>query len=80
MKHQEIMQQIQEIFRENFDNSTLVITRDTCAEDIPEWDSLEHINILTAVEQHFRVKFALDDLHSLSCVGDIADFVARQLS
>ena len=45
MTEQEILEAVQEIFRDNFDDDTLVITRDTCADDIEDWDSLEQINL-----------------------------------
>ena len=48
MTEQEILAAVQDIFRDNFDDDTLEITRATCADDIEDWDSLEQINLLTA--------------------------------
>ena len=56
---------VQEIFRDNFDDDTLVITRSTCADDIEDWDSLEQINLLTAIEKKFAIKFKLADVRDL---------------
>ena len=50
MDKQSIFDAVQEIFRDNFDDEELVITRETCADDIEDWDSLEQINLLTAME------------------------------
>ena len=47
MTEQAILEAVQEIFRDNFDDDTLEITRATCADDIEDWDSLEQINLLT---------------------------------
>ena len=77
MEQHELMEQIQAIFRENFDDDSLVITRQTTAEDIEDWDSLEQINLLTAMEKQFGVKFTLDDVRDLENVGDMADLIAR---
>ena len=77
MTHEELMQEIQEIFRDNFDDDSLVITRETTAEDIEDWDSLEQINLLTAMEKKFGVKFTLDDVRGLENVGDMADLILR---
>ena len=41
MTEQEILAAVQDIFRDNFDDDTLEITRATCADDIEDWDSLE---------------------------------------
>ena len=51
MSEQEILNAVQDIFRDNFDDDTLEITRATCADDIEDWDSLEQINLLTAIEK-----------------------------
>ena len=54
MSEQEILNAVQDIFRDNFDDDTLEITRSTCADDIEDWDSLEQINLLTAIEKKFN--------------------------
>ena len=55
MTEQAILEAVQEIFRDNFDDDTLEITRATCADDIEDWDSLEQINLLTAIEKKFNI-------------------------
>lgn len=77
MTEQAILEAVQEIFRDNFDDDTLVITRDTCADDIEDWDSLEQINLLTAIEKKFGLKFQLADVRGLANVGDLLDLIAR---
>ena len=70
MTEQAILEAVQEIFRDNFDDDTLEITRATCADDIEDWDSLEQINLLTAIEKKFNIKFKLADVRNLKNVGD----------
>ena len=77
MTEQAILEAVQEIFRDNFDDDTLVITRDTCADDIEDWDSLEQINLLTAMEKKFGLKFKLEDVRGLENVGDLLDLIER---
>ena len=77
MTEQAILEAVQEIFRDNFDDDTLVITRSTCADDIEDWDSLEQINLLTAMEKKFGLKFKLDDVRGLENVGDLLDLIER---
>lgn len=72
-----IFEEVQEIFRNNFDDESLVITRATCADDIEDWDSLEQINLLTAIEKRFNLKFNLSDVRNLQNVGDLLDLVER---
>ena len=77
MSEQEILNAVQDIFRDNFDDDTLEITRSTCADDIEDWDSLEQINLLTAMEKQFGIKFKLDDVRGLANVGDMIDLIVR---
>jgi acyl carrier protein len=66
------------IFRQVFDDNSIVLTRDTTADDIDDWDSLSHLNLVIAVEMKFGVKFALGELQSLKNVGDMADLVEKK--
>jgi acyl carrier protein len=77
MDKQTVFDAVQQIFRDNFDDDTLQITRETCADDIEDWDSLEQINLLTAMEKRFCIKFKLEDVRGLKNVGDLLDLVAR---
>lgn len=79
MTKEEIFDAVQDIFRDIFDDEDLVITRETTAEDIEDWDSLEQINLLTAMGRRFDLKFKLEDVSNLSNVGDMLDLVARML-
>ena len=80
MTEQEILAAVQDIFRDNFDDDTLEITRATCADDIEDWDSLEQINLLVAIEKKFSVKFKLDDVKNLPNVGAMLDLVKRMVA
>lgn len=77
MDKNEIFEAVQQIFRDNFDDKELVITRETCADDIEDWDSLEQINLLTAMEKKFGLKFNLSDVRNLENVGDLLDLIER---
>ncbi len=77
MNEQQLMADIQEIFHDVFDDDSLVITRATNAADIEDWDSLEQINLLTAMEKKFSVKFGLGDVRNLQNVGDLVDLILR---
>ena len=79
MNEQQIFDAVQNIFRDNFDDDSLVLTRETTADDIEDWDSLEQINLLTAIEKKFNIKFKLADVRGLKHVGDLLDLVARMV-
>lgn len=77
MNEQQLWQEVTEIFRDNFDDDSLVITAETTAADIEDWDSLEQINLLTAMEQRFGIKFKLADVRGLANVGDMVALIQR---
>ena len=55
MTAEQILKDLEEIFRDNFDDDELELTRETTADDIEDWDSLEQINLLTTIEPIRRV-------------------------
>ncbi len=77
MEQTAIFDAVLAIFRDIFDDDTLEISRETSAEDIEDWDSLEQINLLTAMEKEFNLKFKLEDVRGLQNVGDVLDLIAR---
>ncbi|MCR4909225.1 MAG: acyl carrier protein [Lachnospiraceae bacterium] len=80
MTREEVMERINRIFRDNFDDESLVIVDETNAEDIEDWDSLEHINLVMAMEKDFGLKFNLKEVGELKNVGEMADLILRKLS
>ena len=59
MTDAELLQKLEEIFRENFDDGTITLTPATGPDDIEEWDSLEQINLLTALGAELACSLAL---------------------
>ncbi len=80
MSEQEIFDSVQEIFRTVFDDDGIVLTREMTADDIEDWDSLEQINLLVAIEKKFSIKFKLDDVKNLPNVGAMLDLVKRMVA
>ncbi|MHB8708809.1 MAG: acyl carrier protein [Desulfuromonadales bacterium] len=73
------LEQLTPIFHEVFDDPAITLSRQTTADDIDAWDSLSHMNLILAVELHFKVKFALGELQSLKNVGELIDLVDKKL-
>jgi len=74
-----ILQQLTDIFRQIFDNDSIVLAPETTAEDIAEWDSFNHINIIVAVEAHFGIKFQTAETEELKNVGHLVELIQRKL-
>jgi acyl carrier protein len=75
MNRDEILSRVQDIFRDIFDEDNLIIINSTNADDIDEWDSLNHINLVSAIENEFKIRFALGELLSLKDVGTMIDLM-----
>jgi len=80
MQTEDIYAQLTAIFRDLFDDETLVLTPGLTAADVPEWDSFNHINLIVAVETRFKIKFQTAELEQLHTVGHLADLIAVKLA
>ena len=73
MEQAEILNKLQSIFCDVFDNEDLVITVDTVAEDIEEWDSLSHIQLTKDIEKQFGIKLTAREIMSWDNVGEMVE-------
>lgn len=78
MDKTQILADVQEIFRDVLDNEDIVITPETVADDIEEWDSLSHIQLVVAIEKHFKIKFVSKELMEWKTVGDMVDCISSK--
>ncbi len=79
MNQQEVLEKLNKIFRKVFDDKSLVITRSTTADDIDDWDSLEHINLINAVEKSFGMRFKTKEVSSMKNVGEMVDIIVSRI-
>lgn len=78
MEKNQIMAEVQEIFRDVLDNEDIVLGNETVADDIEEWDSLTHIQLVVAVEKHFKIKFTSKEILMWKNVGEMVDCIAAK--
>ncbi len=79
MDKKDIYEMLNQIFRDIFDDDSIVLTPATTAGDIPGWDSLKHINITVATESAFRIRFKSSELEELRDVGSLVAVIERKL-
>lgn len=77
MTREEVFEIITDIFRDVFDDDELVIGDETNSEDIEDWDSLEHIELVINMEKRFSLKFNIKEVNKLENVGQMADLIMR---
>ena len=80
MTREEVYKRLNEVFREVFDDETLIITDETNSDDIEDWDSLEQINLVVACEKKFNVKFDMKEIQALKNVGEMVDTILSKLN
>jgi acyl carrier protein len=79
MEHQAILKELNTIFIDVFEDESIILHDNTTTEDIPAWDSLNHIQMITAVEKHYKIRFDLNDLLNFKNVGDLCDGIKERL-
>jgi len=76
----EINEKLTEVFREVFDDETLTLHRDMTADDVDEWDSLSHVNLMIAIELAFDIEFKQNEIQSFADVGELMKGVEEKIS
>lgn len=78
MNKTQVLAEVQEIFQDVLDNEDIELTAETVADDIEEWDSLSHIQLIVAIEKHFKIKFTSKEILSWKNVGEMIDCIATK--
>jgi acyl carrier protein len=78
MDDPEIWKVLTSVFRDVFEDERLEIEASTTARDIPDWDSLRHIELLVAVEAAFGVRFNTGEVGGLKNVGEMVKLIGTK--
>lgn len=80
MTDTQILDALTDIFRDIFDDESVVITPASSAKDFDAWDSLSNVNIMVATEMHFGVRFKTSEVEGLGNVGELVSLIQKQLA
>lgn len=72
----DIMNELEALIRDNFDDNTITLTEDTLFEEIEEWDSMEQVNIITMVEKLYGFKFNVSEMTAMSSAKGVKEMIA----
>ena len=72
---QDVLERLNDVFRDVFEDDDLVISPQTSAEDIAEWDSLMHVSLIVSVESAFGVRFSSAEVAKLKDVGELVGLI-----
>jgi acyl carrier protein len=76
----DVKARLEEVFRDVFDDDSVEISASTTASDIDGWDSLNHVNLVVAVEKKFAIKFTTKEVNKLANVGEFIELIERKLA
>ncbi|MDE7378305.1 MAG: acyl carrier protein [Paraprevotella sp.] len=79
MEKERILAEVQDIFRDVLDNDDLEINFNTVADDVDEWDSLSHIQLVVGIEKHFGLHFTSQQITKWKDVGAMCDDIATSI-
>lgn len=80
MERTEIFKKLDEIFNDVLDpDDEITLNENSCADDIDEWDSLSHIQLVVAIEKEFGIKFTSKEIMSWQKVGDMVDSILSKI-
>ena len=78
MTREKVFERLNKVFRDVFDDDDITVTETTTSADIDDWDSLEHINLVAAVEQEFGMKFTMGQVVTMKNVGEMVDIILQK--
>lgn len=80
MEREEIYEKLNGIFRDVFDDESITVNAMTTSDNIEDWDSLEHINLLVAIEAEFHIKFDMEEVLVMKNVGEMVDTILEKIA
>jgi acyl carrier protein len=78
MNRKQAFERVNRIFRDVFDDEKITVTSLTTANDIEDWDSLEHINLIEAMEEEFGMRFTMGEITGMKNVGEAVDIILQR--
>jgi acyl carrier protein len=76
--HDQVMEQLNHIFREVFNDNSITAKREMTSADVDRWDSLSHIDMIVMVEEHFGIKIPTWQVSRLNNVGELVDVIVSR--
>ena len=80
MDKAEILKKVNEVFIDVLDNDKIVLKNETTASDVEDWDSLNHIQLVVAIEKQFKIRFTSREIQSWKDVGEMVDSIGAKIN
>lgn len=79
MEQEKLIKDLTKIFIDVFEDDSISLDENTTTSDIEAWDSLNHIQMITAVEKHFKIHFDLNELLNFKNIGDLCNGIQEKI-
>ncbi len=79
MPREELLKKLTEMLAEIVEEDDLQLTEQTEAEDVPDWDSTNHVRFLVAIESEFGIRFETNEMGAPQNVGELLTLVQSKL-
>jgi acyl carrier protein len=80
MQTEELIQKVNSIFIDVLDNEDIHLKYESTANDVEDWDSLTHIQLVVAIEKYFKIRFTSGEIQSFKNVGEMCDSIQKKLT
>ena len=80
MDHSSILNQLDIVFIDVLDNKNIKLNVNTTADDVEDWDSLNHIQLVVAIEKKFKIRFSSKEIQSWKNVGELVESINSKQS
>ena len=74
-----VLSEVTSVFKDVLDNDDIELKYETTANDVEDWDSLSHIQIIVAVEKHFNIRFTSGEIQKFKNVGEMCDAISEKI-
>lgn len=79
MDRKEIITQLHEVFTDTLDNEKIQLAEATTADEVEGWDSLTHVQLVVAIEKHFKIRFTSKEIQSWKNVGELINSISSKI-
>ena len=79
MDKKEILKELNNIFIDVLENDEILISETTTSDDLDDWDSLNHIHLVVAIEKFFKIRFTSTEITIWNNIGDLINSIETKL-
>ena len=73
-----ILNRLQTVFKTFFKNESIHLTKTTTAEDIENWDSITHLNLINEIENQFGISFTFEEILKMKNIGELVEIISSK--